>query len=101
VPILVWGITAQDHERLQALAGDVEAVAEELSQRGIACALAHPFYAVEAPLLPRHRRRLAQLFSIWETRNGSVSARATSAGRRPRWPGLNAAVMRARPRPVR
>jgi glycosyltransferase involved in cell wall biosynthesis/predicted metal-dependent phosphoesterase TrpH len=71
VHILVWGITAQDHERLQALAGDVEAVAEELSQRGIACALAHPFYAVEAPLLPRHRRRLAQLFSIWETRNGS------------------------------
>ena len=28
----------------------------------ITCALAHPFYAVEAPLLPRHRRRLAQLF---------------------------------------
>ena len=71
VHILVWGITAQDHERLQALAGDVEAVAEELSERAIACALAHPFYAVEAPLLPRHRRRLAQLFSIWETRNGS------------------------------
>ena len=37
----------------------------------ITCALAHPFYAVEAPLLPRHRRRLAQLFPIWETRNGS------------------------------
>ena len=29
----------------------------------ITCALAHPFYAVEAPLLPRHRRRLAQLFA--------------------------------------
>ncbi|MEA2142988.1 MAG: hypothetical protein QOI64_1418 [Solirubrobacteraceae bacterium] len=71
VHILCWGITAQDHERLQALAGDVEAVAEELSARGITCALAHPFYAVEAPLLPRHRRRLAQLFPIWETRNGS------------------------------
>src|SRR5204863_9938446 len=37
----------------------------------IACALAHPFYAVEAPLLPRHRRRLAQLFGVWEVRNGS------------------------------
>ena len=71
VHILCWGITPQDHERLQALAGDVEAVAEELSARGITCALAHPFYAVEAPLLPRHRRRLAQLFPIWETRNGS------------------------------
>ncbi|MGH2943291.1 MAG: glycosyltransferase, partial [Solirubrobacteraceae bacterium] len=71
VHILCWGITPGDHERLRALAGDVEAVAEELGERGIACALAHPFYAVEAPLLPRHRRRLAQLFSIWETRNGS------------------------------
>lgn len=71
VHILVWGITAGDHARLQALAGDVEAVAEELCGRGIACALAHPFYSVEAPLLPRHRRRLAQLFAIWETRNGS------------------------------
>ena len=71
VHILVWGITVEDHERLQALAGDVEAVAEELSERRIACALAHPFFAVEAPLLARHRRRLAQLFGIWETRNGA------------------------------
>jgi|GEM_PF-465748 len=71
VHILVWGITPDDHERLQALSGDVEAVAEELGTSAIACALAHPFYAVQAPLRPRHRRRLAQLFPIWETRNGS------------------------------
>jgi glycosyltransferase involved in cell wall biosynthesis/predicted metal-dependent phosphoesterase TrpH len=71
VHILCWGITADDHERLQALSGDVESVANELRVRSIACALAHPFYAVEAPLLPRHRHRLAQLFPIWETRNGS------------------------------
>ncbi|HEV7805260.1 MAG TPA: glycosyltransferase [Solirubrobacteraceae bacterium] len=71
VHILCWGITPDDHQRLRALSGDVEAVAAELRARSIACALAHPFYAVEAPLLPRHRRRLAQLFGIWETRNGS------------------------------
>jgi glycosyltransferase involved in cell wall biosynthesis/predicted metal-dependent phosphoesterase TrpH len=71
VHILCWGITSEDHERLQDLSGDVEAVTNELRERSIACALAHPFYAVEAPLLPRHRRRLAQLFPIWETRNGS------------------------------
>jgi glycosyltransferase involved in cell wall biosynthesis/predicted metal-dependent phosphoesterase TrpH len=71
VHVLCWGITPDDHERLQALAGDVEAVATELRVRSIACALAHPFYAVEAPLLPRHRRRLAQLFPTWETRNGA------------------------------
>jgi glycosyltransferase involved in cell wall biosynthesis/predicted metal-dependent phosphoesterase TrpH len=71
VHILCWGITADDHERMRVLSDDVEAVANELRERSIACALAHPFYAVEAPLLARHRRRLAQLFPIWETRNGS------------------------------
>jgi glycosyltransferase involved in cell wall biosynthesis/predicted metal-dependent phosphoesterase TrpH len=81
VHILCWGITPDDHERLQGLAGDVEAVASELRTRSIACALAHPFYAVEAPLLPRHRRRLAQLFPIWETRNGSRARELNSPAR--------------------
>jgi glycosyltransferase involved in cell wall biosynthesis/predicted metal-dependent phosphoesterase TrpH len=71
VHILCYGITPDDHERLQELARDVEAVADYLHDREIACALAHPFYAVSAPLAPRHRRRLAQLFPIWEVRNGS------------------------------
>ncbi len=71
VHVLCYGITAGDHEWLQAHADDVEQVAEYLHEREIACALAHPFYAVEAPLTPRHRRRLAQLFGVWETRNGS------------------------------
>ena len=39
--------------------------------REIACALAHPYYTVAAPLTARHRRRLAELFGVWETRNGS------------------------------
>ena len=67
----LFGITPDDHDWLQAHADDVEVVAEYLHEREITCALAHPFYAVEAPLLPRHRRRLAQLFDIWEVRNGS------------------------------
>jgi glycosyltransferase involved in cell wall biosynthesis/predicted metal-dependent phosphoesterase TrpH len=71
VHILCYGITPDDHEWLQAHAGDVEVVATYLREREITCALAHPFYAVEAPLQPRHRRRLAQLFEIWEVRNGS------------------------------
>jgi glycosyltransferase involved in cell wall biosynthesis/predicted metal-dependent phosphoesterase TrpH len=71
VHVLCYGITADDHEWLQAHADDVEQVAEYLHDHEIACALAHPFYAVEAPLTPRHRRRLAQLFGVWETRNGS------------------------------
>jgi glycosyltransferase involved in cell wall biosynthesis/predicted metal-dependent phosphoesterase TrpH len=71
VHVLVYGITPDDHARLQERAGDVEAVAAYLHEHGIACALAHPFYAVAAPLEPRHRRRLAELFGTWEVRNGA------------------------------
>jgi glycosyltransferase involved in cell wall biosynthesis/predicted metal-dependent phosphoesterase TrpH len=71
VHVLCYGITLEDHEWLQAHNDSVEACAEYLNDRGITAALAHPFFAVEAPLAPRHRRRLAQLFPIWETRNGS------------------------------
>ena len=71
VHVLCYGITPDDHARLQERADDVEAVAAYLHEEEIACALAHPFYAVAAPLAPRHRRRLAELFGVWEVRNGS------------------------------
>lgn len=71
VHVLCYGITPEDHVWLQAHNDDVEACAEYLHSGEITTALAHPFYAVQAPLTARHRRRLAQLFPIWETRNGS------------------------------
>ncbi len=71
VHVLCYGITAEDHEWLQANSGDVELCAMYLYDREIACALAHPYYAVGAPLTARHRHRLAELFDIWETRNGA------------------------------
>jgi glycosyltransferase involved in cell wall biosynthesis/predicted metal-dependent phosphoesterase TrpH len=71
VHVLCYGIDPGDHEWLQAHSDDVETCAAYLHEREITCALAHPFYSVEAPLLPRHRRRLAELFGIWEVRNGS------------------------------
>jgi glycosyltransferase involved in cell wall biosynthesis/predicted metal-dependent phosphoesterase TrpH len=74
VHVLCYGITPGDHEWLQAHAGDLEACAAYLHENGIACALAHPFYNVAAPLEPRHRRRLAELFGAWEVRNGSRAA---------------------------
>jgi glycosyltransferase involved in cell wall biosynthesis/predicted metal-dependent phosphoesterase TrpH len=74
VHVLCYGITPGDHEWLRAHAGDVEACAAYLHQHEIACALAHPFYNVEAPLTRRHRRRLAELFPVWEVRNGSRAA---------------------------
>jgi len=74
VHVLTYGITPGDHEWLQAHSGDVEACAAYLHEQGIACALAHPFFNVAAPLTRRHRRRLAELFPIWEVRNGSRAA---------------------------
>jgi len=71
VHVLCYGITREDHEWLQANRGDVELCADYLREREIACALAHPYYHVAAPLLARHRRRLAQLFDVWEVRNGA------------------------------
>jgi glycosyltransferase involved in cell wall biosynthesis/predicted metal-dependent phosphoesterase TrpH len=74
VHVLCYGITPGDHEWLQAHAGDLEACAAYLHENEITCALAHPFYNVDAPLAPRHRRRLADLFPVWEVRNGSRAA---------------------------
>ncbi len=74
VHILCYGITPGDHEWLQAHSGDVEACAAYLHEQGVACALAHPFFDVAAPLTRRHRRRLAELFPVWEVRNGSRAA---------------------------
>jgi glycosyltransferase involved in cell wall biosynthesis/predicted metal-dependent phosphoesterase TrpH len=71
VHVLCYGITGADHEFLQAHAKDLETCAAYLHEREITAALAHPFFAVAAPLRARHRRRLAELFGIWETRNGS------------------------------
>ncbi len=71
VHLLCFGISPDDHAWLQEHKRDLDACAEYLHSREIACSLAHPFYAVEAPLTPAHRRQLAQLFPVWETRNGS------------------------------
>ena len=71
VHVLCYGITPEDHEFLQAHARDLETCAAYLHEREITCALAHPFFAVAAPLTARHRRRLAELFPVWEVRNGS------------------------------
>jgi glycosyltransferase involved in cell wall biosynthesis/predicted metal-dependent phosphoesterase TrpH len=74
VHVLCYGITPGDHEWLQAHAGDLEACATYLHENEIVCALAHPFFNVGEPLASRHRRRLAELFPIWEVRNGSRAA---------------------------
>jgi glycosyltransferase involved in cell wall biosynthesis/predicted metal-dependent phosphoesterase TrpH len=71
VHVLCYGITPEDHEWLQAHRHDVEECAGYVQEHRLVCALAHPYYTVAAPLTPRHRRRLVELFAIWEVRNGS------------------------------
>jgi glycosyltransferase involved in cell wall biosynthesis/predicted metal-dependent phosphoesterase TrpH len=71
VHVLCYGISPADHDWLQANRGDVELCAAYMYEREITCALAHPYYHVGAPLTARHRRRLAQLFDVWEVRNGA------------------------------
>ena len=71
VHVLCYDITSDDHTWLQANADDVELCAAYMYERDIACALAHPYYTVDQPLTPRHRRRLAELFGVWEIRNGA------------------------------
>jgi len=71
VHVLCYGISPADHEWLQAHRGDVDICAAYMYERDIVCALAHPYYRVAAPLTARHRRRLAQLFDVWEIRNGA------------------------------
>jgi glycosyltransferase involved in cell wall biosynthesis/predicted metal-dependent phosphoesterase TrpH len=71
VHVLCYGIDPDGHDWLQAHSDDIEACADYLHSHEITTALAHPFYTVAAPLTAGHRRRLAELFPIWETRNGS------------------------------
>lgn len=71
VHVLCYGITPEDHEWLQAHNDNVERCAIYMHERDIACALAHPYYSVAAPLTARHRRRLAEMFRVWEVQNGA------------------------------
>jgi glycosyltransferase involved in cell wall biosynthesis/predicted metal-dependent phosphoesterase TrpH len=74
VHVLCYGISPDDHEWLQGHRGDVELCAAYMYERDILCALAHPYFTVAAPLTARHRRRLAELFGVWEVRNGARAA---------------------------
>src|SRR5271166_1065607 len=75
-------VTITDHDTIAGVLQIAERedvfVSEELTaaymfEREIACALAHPYYTVGAPLTAAHRRRLAELFGVWEIRNGARS----------------------------
>ena len=72
--MLCFGITPETTSGCRRTPATSRPAPSTLTSNGIASALAHPFYAVAAPLTRRHRRRLAELFPVWESRNGSRAA---------------------------
>lgn len=71
VHVLVYGISADDHERLQGMARDVYRVAEYLEANRIAHSVAHPVYRQNDRLERWHVERLLLLFKGFECLNGA------------------------------
>ncbi len=72
--VLIWGVTQQDHEALQAAAHDIYHCAQIIEERRIAHAVAHPLYRQNDKLERWHIERLMLLFKGFETLNGAHSA---------------------------
>jgi glycosyltransferase involved in cell wall biosynthesis len=72
--VLVWGLSAAQHEHLQSVARDLYAVAQYLHRERIAHAVAHPIYRQNDKLERWHLERLLVLFKGFECLNGAHSA---------------------------
>ncbi len=71
--VLVWGITAEQHDELQRRADNVYYVAEYIENHRIAHAVAHPIYRQNDKLERWHLERLLLLFKGFECLNGAHS----------------------------
>lgn len=72
--VLVFGITRQDHDALQAMARDIYRVADYIEQHRIAHSVAHPIYRQNDKLEKWHVERLLLLFKGFECLNGAHSS---------------------------
>ena len=71
--VLVWGITPEQHDALQAVAQDIYRVAEYIESQQIAHSVAHPVYRQNDRLEKWHLERLLLLFKGFECLNGAHS----------------------------
>jgi len=71
--VVLWGITREDHNRLQAMANDIYACAEYIEKNHIAHAVAHPVYRQNDKLERWHLERLLLIFKGFECLNGAHS----------------------------
>lgn len=71
--VLVWGLTAGQHEEIAALKlrEDVYAFAHWLFTHRLPHSLAHPVYSQNGRLTPWHLERCVLLFKAWESLNGA------------------------------
>jgi glycosyltransferase involved in cell wall biosynthesis len=73
IHLLVWGLTAAQHEELQAAAEDIYTVADIVASERLAHSVAHPLYRQNDRLELWHLQRLILLFKGFETLNGAHS----------------------------
>jgi len=71
--VLVYGISADDHARLQGMAKDIYEVARFIEEKRIAHSVAHPIYRQNDRLERWHLERLLLLFKGFECLNGAHS----------------------------
>ena len=72
--VLIWGVTPEQHDELQAVAHDIYQVASIIERRCIAHSVAHPVYRQNDLLERWHLERLMLMFKGFETLNGAHSA---------------------------
>src|SRR6476646_11411657 len=75
VHVLVWNITAADHDEIQRVRSDVYALVELLRERRIAHGLAHPLESPNRKLDARTLEKATLLFSTFEGVNGRTEER--------------------------
>ncbi|MHB9111770.1 MAG: glycosyltransferase [Thermoleophilia bacterium] len=70
--VLALGITADQHQEIQALRRNLYKLVTYLKSEDILYVLAHPLTRLGGELTPGHLERLMLLFPIWEVHNGST-----------------------------
>ena len=73
IHLLVWGLTAADHDALRAASADIYAVADLVERRRLAHAVAHALYRQNDRLERSHLDRLVLMFKGFEVLNGAHS----------------------------
>jgi glycosyltransferase involved in cell wall biosynthesis len=70
VHILVYGLTLQEFEELDALRTDIYRFSRRLKEMRLACSVAHATYPVNGMLTPGHLEEILLLFDVFEGING-------------------------------